>query len=430
MFRVLNRRLRRLCSRLRWHNLLRSSSDVQIKKLGKPNSKSGNESSVHPNNHQTEERIRPVKVATFNAALFSMAPAVGNSNLNSNSPSIDLGFGRSKSSIDCSPLHPNSGDGENRSIKQQKFVRSRLRVSINLPDNEISLRQQSFREGDGNYAAAAAVSEMGKRRTVLEVLRELDADILALQEVKAEEEKEMKPLSDLAAALGMHYVFAESWAPEYGNAILSKWPIKHWNVQKIFDDSDFRNVLKATINVPNIGEVNFHCTHLDHLDEKWRMKQVNAIIQSSEAPHLLAGGLNSLDETDYSEERWLDIVKYYEEMGKPTPKAEVMRFLKSSKNYIDAKDYAGECESVVMIAKGQNVQGTCKYGTRLDYIVSSPNSPYKFVPGSYSVVSSKGTSDHHIVKADIVRVECSSSSSRDEHSYSESAAKKRQIVKP
>ncbi|CAN1765678.1 hypothetical protein LINPERHAP1_LOCUS9701 [Linum perenne] len=165
-----------------------------------------------------------------------------------------------------------------------------------------------------------------------------------------------------------------------------------------------RNVLKATINVPNIGEVNFHCTHLDHLDEKWRMKQVNA--------------------------RWLDIVKYYEEMGKPTPKAEVMRFLKSSKNYIDAKDYAGECESVVMIAKGQNVQGTCKYGTRLDYIVSSPNSPYKFVPGSYSVVSSKGTSDHHIVKADIVRVECSSSSSRDEHSYSESAAKKRQIVKP
>ncbi|CAN1132138.1 hypothetical protein LINPERHAP2_LOCUS6825 [Linum perenne] len=464
MFRVLNRRLRRLCSRLRWHNLLRSSSDVQIKKLGKPNSKSGNESSVHPNNHQTEERIRPVKVATFNAALFSMAPAVGNSP-NSNSTSIDLGFGRSKSSIDCvtrlesksvkdfpiksilkpspspSPLHPNSGDGvenrnqnQNRSMKQQKFVRSRLRVSINLPDNEISLRQQSFREGEGNCAAAGAAaaakrfvfSEMGKRRTVLEVLRELDADILALQEVKAEEEKEMKPLSDLAAALGMHYVFAESWAPEYGNAILSKWPIMHWNVQKIFDDSDFRNVLKATINVPNIGEVNFHCTHLDHLDEKWRMKQVNAIIQSSEGPHLLAGGLNSLDETDYSEERWLDIVKYYEEMGKPTPKAEVMRFLKSSKNYIDAKDYAGECESVVMIAKGQNVQGTCKYGTRLDYIVSSPNSPYKFVPGSYSVVSSKGTSDHHIVKADIVRVECSSSSSRDEHSYSESAAKKRQ----
>ena len=39
------------------------------------------------------------------------------------------------------------------------------------------------------------------------------------------------------------------------------------------------------------------------------MKQVNAIIQSSDEPHILAGGLNSLDESDYSQERWTDIVK-------------------------------------------------------------------------------------------------------------------------
>jgi endonuclease/exonuclease/phosphatase family metal-dependent hydrolase len=77
-------------------------------------------------------------------------------------------------------------------------------------------------------------------RSILEVLREIDADVVALQDVKAEEEKCMKPLSDLAAALGMKYVFAESWAPEYGNAILSKWPIKKWKVQKIADDDDFR----------------------------------------------------------------------------------------------------------------------------------------------------------------------------------------------
>lgn len=50
------------------------------------------------------------------------------------------------------------------------------------------------------------------------------------------------------------------------------------------------------------------------------------------------------------------------------------------------------------------MQGTCKYGTRVDYILASPNSPYKFVPGSYSVLSSKGTSDHHIVKVDIIKV--------------------------
>lgn len=51
------------------------------------------------------------------------------------------------------------------------------------------------------------------------------------------------------------------------------------------------------------------------------------------------------------------------------------------------------------------MQGTCKYGTRVDYILASPSSPYKFAPGSYSVFSSKGTSDHHIVKVDIAKVE-------------------------
>lgn len=345
---------------------------------------------------------------------------------------------RPKSILKQSPLHPNSmrnNNSENLS-KQQKFARSKLRVSINLPDNEISLlrnRQLSFSEdgkegssSSGNCAidrflrgkapVRSSVSFSGdvwrgidghsfrSTRTVLEVLRELDADILALQDVKAEEEKAMKPLSDLASALGMKYVFAESWAPEYGNAILCKWPIKRWKVQKIFDDTDFRNVLKATIDVPQVGEINFHCTHLDHLDENWRMKQINAIIQSNNEPHILVGGLNSLEETDYSQERWTDIVKYYEEMGKPTPKVEVMRYLKS-KQYTDAKGFAGECESVVMIAKGQSVQGTCKYGTRVDYILASPNSPYKFVPGSYSVFSSKGTSDHHIVKVDITKLD-------------------------
>lgn len=39
------------------------------------------------------------------------------------------------------------------------------------------------------------------------------------------------------------------------------------------------------------------------------MKQINAIIGSNDTPHILAGGLNSLDETDYSSERWSDIVK-------------------------------------------------------------------------------------------------------------------------
>ncbi|KAL2244106.1 UNVERIFIED_CONTAM: hypothetical protein Sindi_0528600 [Sesamum indicum] len=173
-----------------------------------------------------------------------------------------------------------------------------------------------------------------------------------------------------------------------------------------------RNVIKATIDVPWTGELNVYCTQLDHLDERWRMNQMNAIIQTSDQPHILAGGLNSLDASDYSSERWNDIVKYYEELGKPTPRVEVTNFLKG-REYTDAKHFPGECEPsryqfLYIFLKNSgieaDVQGTCKYGTRVDYILGSPDLPYKFVPGSYSVLSSKGTSDHHIVKVDIMKV--------------------------
>ncbi|KAI3676517.1 hypothetical protein L1987_86127 [Smallanthus sonchifolius] len=465
MLNVFNKSLRRLCSKLRWPVRRRAKPKVIIKRFGKSNSRSQDSSNpngsatIHPNNHLGISKSEtPIRIATFNAALFSMAPAVPE--LTKKASSFDLGkddhdytkvasdssvsytnsrsksmVERPKSILKQSPLHLSSSETLS---KQQKIAKSKLRVSINLPDNEISLKRSGqlslvidgtesdpslktsgskgiskLLKGKGvlgsqnSFSSREVESQRGSYRstkTVLEVLKELDADILALQDVKAEEEKDMKPLSDLAAALGMNYVFAESWAPEYGNAVLSKWPIKRSKVQKIFDDSDFRNVLKATIDVPQTGEVDFHCTLLDHLDENWRMKQINAIIESSERPHILAGGINSLDETDYSPERWTDIVKYYEEMGKPTPKVEVMKYLKD-KQYTDAKDSAGECESVVIIAKGQNVQGTCKYGTRVDYILVSPDSPYKFVPGSYTVLSSKGTSDHHIVKVDVTKVD-------------------------
>jgi len=88
-----------------------------------------------------------------------------------------------------------------------------------------------------------------------EVLREVGADIVALQNVRAEQGRGMRPLSDLAEGLGMRYVFAESWAPEYGNAVLSRWPIKRWKAHRVADQSDFRSV-------PPSPPLPHHCTVL------------------------------------------------------------------------------------------------------------------------------------------------------------------------
>ncbi|KAJ6319746.1 hypothetical protein OIU78_015204, partial [Salix suchowensis] len=268
MLKLLNKRLRRLYSRFRWPVRRGYKPKVTIKKFGKSNTRSHNDikvepalngsAAVHPNGQLGEER--PIKLATFNAALFSMAPAVPKiespstfdhegeefadtrTSININKLRTKSANDRPKSILKQSPLHSNSINGNENLSKQKKFAKSKLRVSINLPDNEISLlrnRQLSFREDEKEDASSVNISRILRGKAPMRSQSELDADILALQDVKAEEEKAMKPLSDLAAALGMNYVFAESWAPEYGNAILSKWPIKRWKVQKIFDDTDF-----------------------------------------------------------------------------------------------------------------------------------------------------------------------------------------------
>ncbi|KAI3443178.1 uncharacterized protein J3R85_000079 [Psidium guajava] len=452
---ALRRKIRLLCSRIRWLIRKRPRLKIVIRRLRRFGSRVRSGESLGAKNSSNNGQFsfsfpeRQIRVATFNVAMFSLAPAIPNrdefSEFDQKEEEEDYFlFGNNqqrpgglnsqpRSILKQSPLHPSVNS---------RPARSNLKVSINLPENEISIANSKLlgfiQENDAKSSPIMITSSTNTRskvpvrspicfpyslgqgnsrsdqeenlrsgKSILEVLREVNADILALQDVKAEEEKGMRPLSDLASALGMDYVFAESWAPEYGNAILSRWPIKRWRVQKIADDDDFRNVLKATIDVPWAGELSFNCTQLDHLDEFWRMRQIRAIVQSYDPPHILAGGLNSLDESDYSVSRWLDIAKYYEDMGKPTPKVEVTKFLKE-KDYTDAKNFAGDCEPVVIIAKGQHVQGTCKYGTRVDYILASPEAPYKFVPNSYSVISSKGTSDHHIVKVDLVKAGCKS----------------------
>ena len=293
MLSILRRKLWQLCSRIRWLTRKRPRPKVIIRGLGRLKSKGKRKgdlgtknSNIHfYGNFGFSNPKRPIRIATFNVAMFSLAPTISEAeeaglfsygeedymglkspfefNLHTKSPNC-----YPKSILKQSPLHNSHSSPESLS-KQKKLSRSKLKVSINLPDNEISLAQskllsfvEDVKEGSsdmttsrinrGNVIMRSPVclpssminfwneGSLKSGRSIAEVLREVDADILALQDVKAQEEKGMKPLSDLASALGMKYVFAESWAPEYGNAILSKWPIKRWTVQKIADDEDFR----------------------------------------------------------------------------------------------------------------------------------------------------------------------------------------------
>lgn len=291
MFSIVRRKFKLLFSRIRRLLWGRPRPKVVIRRLGKWNSegqtKRSNNAKVVKNGQLGHSfSKRPIRMATFNVAMFTLAPAISKAdNLSaSNNHENDEYTLRTSSMTDIqaksandrpksilkSPLSTTPPSPECLS-KHRNLSRSNLKVSINLPDNEISLANNkllTLMEADKDFSSNSSgqfrrssvpvrsplcfppsmthcwnwydIDGLKSSRSILEVLREVDADILALQDVKAEEEKGMKPLSDLAAALGMKYVFAESWAPEYGNAILSKWPIKRWKVQKIANNDDFR----------------------------------------------------------------------------------------------------------------------------------------------------------------------------------------------
>lgn len=258
--------LRRLCSTIRWFVWRRRPhSKLVIRRLCRLNSAALHRKKLNPtdpNAAAASFRLRPIRLATFNAALFSLAPAVPTAEksvvlIQEDSDSLRIPKGILKQS----PLHPVFDTNTNR--------KSRAKVSINLPENEIflahsrailtvvddsSMASESFRF-DNNAAISAMRSPIvfpsganswwngasfGGDRTVYDVLKEVGVDILSLQDVKADEANDMKPLSELARALGMTYVFAESWAPEFGNAVLSRFPIKKWRAERICDDRDFR----------------------------------------------------------------------------------------------------------------------------------------------------------------------------------------------
>lgn len=265
MLYALSRRLRRLCSRIRWLAWRRPRPKLIIRRLHKTPKGS--------NVRQPKSACvqRPIRLATFNAALFSLAPAIPKDECmtpvqenNDFDAKIDDLLNPTnahpKGILKQSPSHPTFSMSPK---DEDRLIKLKPKVSINLPENEISLSQNkllldttedsSFSFNNNTIAPMRSPicfpasianwftdSGLYRSRTVFDVIKDVGADILALQDVKAEEEMDMKPLSDLAHALGMYYVFAESWAPEYGNAVLSKWPIKKWKVQRIHDDNDFR----------------------------------------------------------------------------------------------------------------------------------------------------------------------------------------------
>ncbi len=132
------------------------------------------------------------------------------------------------------------------------------------------------------------------------VIREQDPDVVALNEVNRARPTNgfVDTLLLLSRRTGMPYIFGNN-SPDgqYGNAILSRYPIREWqNFHYTYNTTEIRGLLRVAVETPE-GLVVFHATHLDHLagPRNARTQQVTEALQIwRDAPRsVLLGDLNA-----------------------------------------------------------------------------------------------------------------------------------------
>ncbi len=113
-----------------------------------------------------------------------------------------------------------------------------------------------------------------RRRPAIEAtLAEIDADVIALQEVWSDETTNLA--AELAAELGYHHVFASGRDREgfgFGNALLSRWPIARSDSTMLHENGEGRLAVFAEVDGPR-GPVPVFSTHLNWKYEHSHIRQ-------------------------------------------------------------------------------------------------------------------------------------------------------------
>ena len=129
------------------------------------------------------------------------------------------------------------------------------------------------------------------------VISEIDADVIALQEVLRPDDAEC-PLTAIAEALGLHLTFAvtrQHRRGQLGNAILSRFPMSAISVIDIsFSKIERRGALAVQFNGA-LGHLGVVATHLSLVD-RTRERQVKSLLQHPQlhaGPSVLLGDMNA-----------------------------------------------------------------------------------------------------------------------------------------
>lgn len=150
-----------------------------------------------------------------------------------------------------------------------------------------------------NIRRALGMNDKKDLQAVYRVIREIEPDIIALQEVEMQPGKLTKRQAhELAALLQMDYVYQPVHRLTFGsvgNAVLSRYPILNHTKHILPDSRDERGCLQANIKL-NDTTVNIFNMHLG-LNQVSRYRHLKYIIlpliQATASPSILLGDLNA-----------------------------------------------------------------------------------------------------------------------------------------
>jgi len=226
------------------------------------------------------------------------------------------------------------------------------------------------------------------------ILKPFKLDLIAVQEII--ENNSWKRFCEL---VDLPYYQVGLPAGSYlGNGFACRYPIREYSNQRTTDKckNETRGFLQCVFDATEdsfLHNRTFAVTHLDHLDEKNRLRQIKEFDPLEKKIDVLLGDMNSLSENDYSDEYFEENIRQLRQKSNwEPPFFDLTNFITKQLNYRDAfrlKNPDLKDEKVV----------TCRFHTRIDYIYLKPNENDSWSLEDCFIINTSNVTDHNAVFA-------------------------------